>query len=68
MLRTLQSNGLIERKEHETDTRAKIVSLTTRSAEVIQKAIEVKTKANAKFLEAVNDKRLFIEELQRLAK
>lgn len=39
VLRTLQKKGLIARKEHETDTRAKCISLTKEGSLVLQKAI-----------------------------
>lgn len=40
ILRNLQKKGLIERKESETDTRARIVELTDAGAELFYKAIE----------------------------
>ena len=39
VLRTLQSKGLIERQEHETDTRAKAVALTDNGKKLIKKAV-----------------------------
>lgn len=66
ILRTLQKNGLIERKEHETDTRAKCVFLTKKGKEVLQKAIEIKTKANEQFFENIADKEEFAERLKVL--
>ncbi|GAA5024959.1 hypothetical protein GCM10011506_08990 [Marivirga lumbricoides] len=39
VLRTLQTKKLIERKEHATDTRAKIVNLTSKGSQILQKAI-----------------------------
>ncbi len=39
VLRTLQSKGLIERQEHETDTRAKTVVLTEAGKKLIKKAV-----------------------------
>jgi DNA-binding MarR family transcriptional regulator len=39
VLRTLEDKGFITRKEHETDTRAKTIRLTTNGEVVLQKAI-----------------------------
>ena len=39
VLRTLQSKGLVKRKEHTIDTRAKRVALTGKGAEILKKAI-----------------------------
>ena len=39
VLRTLQSKGLVKRKEHTIDTRAKRVSLTGKGTEILKKTI-----------------------------
>lgn len=39
VLRTLEDKGFITRKEHETDTRAKTIRLTTNGELILQKAI-----------------------------
>jgi DNA-binding MarR family transcriptional regulator len=39
VLRTLEDKGFITRKEHETDTRAKTIGLTTNGEVVLQKAL-----------------------------
>ncbi len=39
VLRTLEEKGFITRQEHKTDTRAKIIRLTTNGEVVLQKAI-----------------------------
>jgi DNA-binding MarR family transcriptional regulator len=39
VLRTLQEKGFITRQEHETDTRAKTIRLTTKGEVVLQKAL-----------------------------
>ena len=39
VLRTLQEKGFVTRQEHETDTRAKTIKLTTNGEVVLQKAI-----------------------------
>ncbi len=66
ILRTLQNKGLIERKEHETDTRAKCVFLTNKGVEILQKAFEIKNKSNEQFFENVTDKQTFAKELQQI--
>lgn len=66
ILRTLQKNGLIDRKEHETDTRAKCVFLTDKGVEILQEAISVKTDANEQFFKNLSDKQQFAEELKRM--
>ena len=66
ILRTLQKNGLVERKEHETDTRAKCVFLTNKGVETLQKALEIKNKSNELFFENITDKQNFAKELQQI--
>lgn len=66
VLRTLQKNGLIERKEHQTDTRAKCVFLTDKGAEILQKAIEIKTNANELFFKNIYDKHQFSMALRKI--
>jgi DNA-binding MarR family transcriptional regulator len=39
VLRTLQEKGFITRQEHETDTRAKTIRLTTKGEVILQKAL-----------------------------
>jgi DNA-binding MarR family transcriptional regulator len=41
VLRTLQRKGLIERKEHSTDTRAKTVALTQKGKEKVQQTVKI---------------------------
>ncbi|CAM1354678.1 MULTISPECIES: MarR family winged helix-turn-helix transcriptional regulator [Tenacibaculum] len=64
ILRTLQKNKLIERKEHKTDTRAKCVFLTQTGIEVLQKAIDIKTAANNLFFSKLTDKKQFAQQLK----
>jgi len=66
ILRTLQKNGLLERIEHETDTRAKCVFLTEKGIEILQEAIQVKTQANEQFFSNLTDKKQFSEQLKQL--
>lgn len=41
VLRTLQTKNLIQRKEHSTDTRAKVIVLTEKGIDVVGKAVRV---------------------------
>src|SRR6056297_1091822 len=66
ILRTLQKNGLIKRKEHETETRAKCVFLTDKGIDTLQKAIEIKTLANNQFFGKLSDKHYFGNELRNI--
>lgn len=66
ILRKLEENKLIERKEHKTDTRAKCVFLTTKGIETLQKALEIKTKANNIFFSKLKDKEKFGIELRQI--
>ena len=66
ILRTLQKNGLIERKEHHTDTRAKCVFLTTEGLYILKKAFIIKVQANDLFFDKLLDKQKFGKELSQL--
>ncbi len=66
ILRKLQENKLIERKEHKTDTRAKCVFLTEKGTEILQKAIEIKTKANDRFFENVKEEKKELTKILKL--
>ncbi|MXN92086.1 MarR family transcriptional regulator [Flavobacterium sp. Sd200] len=55
VLRTLQDKGFITRKEHETDTRAKTISLTENGGIVLQKAIVEIENADLDFFSSLND-------------
>ena len=49
VIRTLEEKGLLIRAIHPEDTRAKIVSLTTRGRELAQRAVEVVESTDAQF-------------------
>ena len=66
VLRTLEKKGLIERKEHETDTRAKCVFLTKLGVNTFQVAFEIATTSNAAFFSKLSDEDSFRKELQRI--
>lgn len=66
ILRKLQGNGLIERKEHETDTRAKCVFITDKGIDILQNALEIKAQANNLFFSKLSDKQKFGNELVQI--
>lgn len=66
ILRKLEKNELIERIEHKTDTRAKCVSLTDKGIDTLQKALEIKNRANDLFFRKLSDKQKFGSELRKL--
>lgn len=66
VLRTLEKKGFVERKEHQTDTRAKCVFLTSKGISTFQNAFKITSAANQDFLSKLSDKDNFIKELQRL--
>lgn len=54
VLRTLQEKGLITRKEHDTDTRAKAIGLSEKGAIVLQKALVLVEQVDIEFFSALN--------------
>lgn len=68
ILRTLQQNELIERKEHQTDTRAKCVFLTDKGRGTLQKAIDIKKRANEQFFCKLLDEQRFGIELRNITR
>jgi len=56
VLRTLEEKGFITRQEHETDTRAKTIRLTTKGEAVLQKAIKNVENADLDFFSALETK------------
>ena len=66
ILRTLQKQELIERKEHETDTRAKCVFLTKKGENTLQTAFKIKVLANNKFFCNLPDQERFIKDLKQI--
>ncbi len=55
VLRTLEEKGFITRQEHETDTRAKTIRLTSSGEVVLQKALIEIENADLAFFNALND-------------
>ena len=66
VLRTLEKKGVIARKQHETDTRAKCVFFTKSGVKTFQEAFEVATTTNAAFFSKLSDEDSFRKELQRI--
>ncbi|MFA8342214.1 MAG: MarR family winged helix-turn-helix transcriptional regulator [Rhodothermaceae bacterium] len=66
ILRTLQKNELIDRKEHETDTRAKCVFLTKKGMDTLEKAFKIKLHSNSEFFSNLPDQERFISDLKHL--
>lgn len=56
VLRTLEEKGFITRKEHETDTRAKTIRLTTNGEAILQKAIIEVENADLDFFATLDTK------------
>jgi DNA-binding MarR family transcriptional regulator len=56
VLRTLEEKGFITRQEHQTDTRAKTIKLTTKGEAVLQKAIKNVENADLDFFSALETK------------
>ena len=55
VLRTLEEKGFITRQEHETDTRAKTIRLTTTGENVLQKAIIEVENADLDFFSTLDE-------------
>lgn len=53
VLRTLEEKKFITRQEHEKDTRAKIIELTNKGAEILQKAIVAVENADINFFSTI---------------
>lgn len=66
VLRTLEKKGFVVRKEHETDTRAKCVFLTSKGIKTFENAFKITSAANQNFLSKLSDKDKFINELQNI--
>ena len=67
VLRTLQSKNLIERREHSTDTRAKVVTLTSKGKILLQTALTEVERMDVDFFEILgNDMKNFNLKMQTL--
>lgn len=66
ILQTLEKNELIDRKKHETDTRAKCVFLTVKGKKTLQKAFKIKVHANNDFFGNLPDQKRFMNDLKHI--
>lgn len=55
VLRTLAEKKFISRQEHKTDTRAKVIKLTSEGSKVLQKALIAVENADINFFSALED-------------
>jgi Transcriptional regulators len=55
VLRTLEEKNFIIRKEHQTDTRAKVIRLTNKGEKVLQKALTAVENADIDFFSALGN-------------
>lgn len=56
VLRTLQQKGFIQRREHLTDTRAKVVELTNEGKKIIKEAVVTVEQFDTEFFSLLGDK------------
>ncbi len=56
IIRTLEKKGLVKRKEHETDTRAKAVVLTSNGTKIARQAAKLIEKFDHQFFEALGNR------------
>ncbi|WP_143309008.1 MarR family winged helix-turn-helix transcriptional regulator [Chitinophaga vietnamensis] len=67
VLRNLQSKGLLKRKEHATDTRAKTVALTEEGKALVKQAVKTVEQFDKEFFSVLGDKTgAFNKKLQSL--
>ena len=67
VLRTLQAKNLVQRQEHSTDTRAKIVALTENGKKIIKQAVKTVETFDRNFFAELSDKaELFNQQLLAL--
>ncbi len=69
VLRTLEVKQFISRQEHHSDTRAKVIRLTSTGAKILQKALVEIENADIEFFSAFgNDLSVFNEQMIKLVK
>ena len=66
VLRTLQEKGLVDRKEHDTDTRAKCAFLTEKGKSILEEAFTIKLNSNNKFFKNLSDEERFMNDLKQI--
>ncbi|SFC49405.1 DNA-binding transcriptional regulator, MarR family [Flexibacter flexilis DSM 6793] len=69
VLRTLQTKGLVERHEHSTDTRAKVVRLTAQGTAIVKEAVVTVENFDRTFFASLGvDAQFFNQKLKTLLK
>lgn len=66
VIRTLEKKGFIKRSEHQTDTRAKIVTVTEKGFETLKKAVKIVETFDRKFFNNLEKTKQFNQELLKL--
>ncbi|MFL0203010.1 MarR family winged helix-turn-helix transcriptional regulator [Tenacibaculum maritimum] len=66
VLRTLEKNGLLERAEHKTDTRAKTIRPTKKGTELLQKAVQEVENFDDRFFGLIDNIKEFNIQLNKL--
>jgi DNA-binding MarR family transcriptional regulator len=66
VLKGLLKKNLVGRTEHETDTRAKVISLTSTGEEVLKQAVQAVEDFDQSFFDKLADQETFNAELLRL--
>ena len=66
VIRKLIEKGLLNRKEHKTDTRAKVIMLTDKGVDILKKSITEVEKFDVIFFGKLSNKNEFNKELLRL--
>ena len=67
VLRALEAKGLVERRPHPTDGRARWLSVTAAGVVLANAAVVAVEACDARFFEALVDRKTFTTELARLA-
>ncbi len=66
VIRKLIDKGLLNRTEHKTDTRAKVIKLTEKGIKTLKKAIVQVESFDELFFRKISDKKLFNSELEAI--
>ncbi len=66
VIRKLIEKKLLKRKEHKTDTRAKVISLTKKGTETLKKSVKEVENFDVTFFEQLSNRNEFNKELLRL--
>ena len=66
VLRTLEKNGFLKRKEHKTDTRAKTIKPTEKGIDILQKAVKEVEDFDSRFFGKIDNTLEFNSKLIKL--